>query len=249
MRVEADGWPIGELRPGPGRSTAIYALRGPPERREKLQLRLLHRGGQPVALLKLDVTPFVTWSGVIRHALAGVLTGLAFGAVWLVVRLPRPRDADAAPAFAAPGLRRCAGVFAAVAAYLVFWGGLKPVLQAPDEPQHLMKANAVLRQPWLTAGAAFEHNPRFVNPLPLWTPPVLARVFFRGDRCCRAADVELLKRVPWPSHASPPTLVPYRVALASYPARLLPRGVLAVAADCRHDPGVALPGHLRLSAS
>jgi hypothetical protein len=215
VRIEADGWVIGELRPRPGRSTAVYALRGPPERREKLQLRLLHRGGPRVALLNLEVTPFLTWSGVIRHALAGVLTGIAFGIVWLVVRLPRPIEASAV--LAGPGLRRAAVVCGAVAAYLAFWGGLKPVLQAPDEPQHLMKANAVVRQPWLTAGTTFDHAPRFVNPLPLRTPPELDRIFFRGDRSLSAADIDTIKRMPWPSFAWGPSREPHRVALASYP--------------------------------
>src|SRR6185436_11345788 len=44
LEVEADGWPIGELKPEPGTSTLYLPLRVAPARREKLQLRFLHEG-------------------------------------------------------------------------------------------------------------------------------------------------------------------------------------------------------------
>ena len=217
VRLEADGWPIGEVQAPPGRSTHAMLLWQPPERREKIQLRLLHQRGDPVAIARLEVVPEIRKRGMLKAGAGGFLTGVMLAALVFVVRLPpRARDAGGGPV--AARIAPCLAVFAAVTAYLAIWAGIKPVLQAPDEPQHLMKANAVLRQPWLTAGAQFEHVPRFVNPLPLWTPPVLDRVFFNGQAMLSAADVDLLKRVPWPSSASPRELVPYRVALASYPA-------------------------------
>ena len=216
VQVEADGWPIGELRPGPGRSTHQLPIRVAPARREKLQLRFLHQGGPPIALRDLTITPFTWWSVNIRHGFAGALTGLAFGLLWFVVRLPRA-PSTAVPLPDGPSFGRRAAVFAAVAAYLTLWAGLKPVLQAPDEPQHLMKANAVLKQPWLTAGAQFDHDPRFVNPLPLWTPPELGKVFFRGDLAMSEADVDAVKRADWVPADRRPGLETYHVALASYP--------------------------------
>jgi hypothetical protein len=215
VKVEADGWPVGEVAAPPGRSTHALLIRQPPERREKLQLRLLHEHGGAVAIARLAVAPEIRVTGMLKGGAGGFLTGAALAALLFIVRLPPRRPADRGPA---PVRRsRSVAVFAAVAAYLAIWAGVKPVLQAPDEPQHLMKANAVLRQPWLTAGAQFEHVPRFVNPLPLWTPPVLGRVFFNGTASLSAADLDQLKRVPWPSAEWQRHLVPYRVALASYP--------------------------------
>ncbi len=71
-----------------------------------------------------------------------------------------PRRQRQRQRYASTGLGRRIAVAALVAAYLTPWGLIKPVLQAPDEPQHLMKANGVRRQPWLTAAAQFEHDPR-----------------------------------------------------------------------------------------
>ena len=39
----------------------------------------------------------------------------------------------------------------AVFVYLAGWALIRPPLQSPDEPQHLMKANSVWLQPWLNA--------------------------------------------------------------------------------------------------
>jgi Predicted membrane protein (DUF2142) len=96
---------------------------------------------------------------------------------------------------------------------------IKPVLQAPDEPQHLMKTTAVLEQPWLTAAAQFEPDPRFLNTLALWHTPELGRLFFTGDATLSAADIDLLEHVAWPTAEQRATAAAttYRVALASYP--------------------------------
>jgi hypothetical protein len=54
----------------------------------------------------------------------------------------------------------------AVFLYLAFWAVLRPPLQSPDEPQHLMKANSVWLQPWLNdVSDRFLPDRTRVNPL------------------------------------------------------------------------------------
>jgi hypothetical protein len=219
LRVEVDGWPLGALRPPPGRSTHELAVWQPAERREKLEVRLLHESGEAMAIAGLDVRPQIRKKGMLRAGLAGMVAGIALGAVWLLARLPPPPPSQARAATeAATGIGGRLALFVAVVAYLVPWAGIKPVLQVPDEPQHLLKANGVLRQPWLTAGAQFDQELRFVNPIALWTPAELDRVFFNGGATLSGSDLERLKREPWPRADPPRELEPYRVALASYPA-------------------------------
>jgi hypothetical protein len=215
ISVEADGWPIGSFRPKPGRSTHTLSWRQIPTKREKLLLRVFHDGAAPIGLVKVDVFPRITLAGRIRHGLGGFITGVLLAALFLLVRLEPPRPA-CGERVGVRGLTRIA-VAALVALYLTPWALIKPVLQVPDEPQHLMKANAVRRQPWLTAAAQFEHDPRTLNPLALWHPPALGRIFYQGNATLSAADIDLLKHVPWASAEQRAAAGIYHVALASYP--------------------------------
>lgn len=225
ISVEADGWPVGSFHPAPGRSTQTFSWRQIPDKREKLLLRVFHDRAAPVGLVSVTVFPRITLAGRFRHASGGFVTGVLLAALYLLIRMPRAAAPGAAPAgvgastsaSAGTGFGRRAAVAALVAAYLAPWALIKPVLQAPDEPQHLMKANAVRRQPWLTAAAQFEHDPRFLNPLALWHPPALGRVFYNGDASLSAADIDLLEHVPWPTDEQRAVAGIYRVALASYP--------------------------------
>jgi hypothetical protein len=101
--------------------------------------------------------------------------------------------------------------------YLAGWALIRPPLQSPDEPQHLLKANSVWRQPWLNAVAdRFEPDRRYANPLALDTPPALNKLFFQPMNALTAAEVDALRTAPWLDAAgdAPP---PYQVAIATYP--------------------------------
>jgi hypothetical protein len=218
ISVEADGWPVASFRPKPGRSTHTVSWRHLPDKREKLVLRVLSDSAAPVGLVNVDVFPRVTPAGRFRHATSGFVTGVLLAALFLLIRLPRPPAvAESEPSSGVVTFGRRVALAAIVAAYLTPWAFIKPVLQAPDEPQHLMKATAVLKQPWLTAAAQFDHDPRFLNPLALWHPPALGRVFYYGNATLSAADIDLLEHAPWPDAGQRAAATTYRVALASYP--------------------------------
>ena len=108
-------------------------------------------------------------------------------------------------------------VAAAVFAYLAVWALLRPPLQSPDEPQHLMKANAVRLQPWLNAVPdRFEHDRGRVNPLALATPATLDKLFFNPYNALTIGEIDQLREVTWLPVDSPP-LPPYERAVATYP--------------------------------
>jgi hypothetical protein len=222
ISVEADGWPIASFRPAPGRSTHTFNWRQLPSKREKLLLRVFHDSAAPVGLVSVTVFPRITLLGRFRHATGGFVTGVLLAALFLLIRLPR---APASSVIETPdtsggvntGVARRIAVAALVAAYLTPWALIKPALQAPDEPQHLLKANAVLNQPWLTAAAQFEHDPRFLNTLALWHTPALGRIFYNSGASLSSADIDLLEHVSWPDAKQRAAATTYRVALASYP--------------------------------
>lgn len=105
----------------------------------------------------------------------------------------------------------------AVFAYLACWALIRPPLQSPDEPQHLMKANSVRLQPWLnTVPDHFVPDRRYVNPLAWDTPPSLGKLFFQPMNALTAAEVDVLRATPWlPRDGAP--LPAYQRAIATYP--------------------------------
>ncbi len=105
----------------------------------------------------------------------------------------------------------------AVFVYLAGWALLRPPLQSPDEPQHLMKANSVWLQPWLNAVPdRFVLDRTRVNPLAWATPPALDKLFFQPMNALSPADVDGLRTMPWLAPEGPP-LPPYQRGVATYP--------------------------------
>jgi hypothetical protein len=101
--------------------------------------------------------------------------------------------------------------------YLAGWALIRPPLQSPDEPQHLLKANSVWRQPWLNAVSDhFVPDRRYVNPLALDTPPALNKLFFQPLNALTTAEVDALRATPWLPREGPP-LPSYQRAIATYP--------------------------------
>jgi hypothetical protein len=101
--------------------------------------------------------------------------------------------------------------------YLAGWALIRPPLQSPDEPQHLMKANSVRLQPWLNAVPdQYEPDRRYVNPLAWQTPAALGKLFFQPMNALTSSDIAQLRTTPWLPRDGPP-LPPYQVAIATYP--------------------------------
>jgi hypothetical protein len=105
----------------------------------------------------------------------------------------------------------------AVFVYLAGWALIRPPLQSPDEPQHLMKANSVWLQPWLNGVSDhFVPDRGRVNPLAWETPAVLDKLFFQPLNALSPPDVDALRATPWLPAQGPP-LAPYQRAIATYP--------------------------------
>ena len=105
----------------------------------------------------------------------------------------------------------------AVFIYLVAWALIRPPLQSPDEPQHLMKANSVWLQPWLNAVSdRFVPDRARVNPLAWETPGPLDKLFFRPLNAMAPYEVDAVRATPWLSPQGPP-LAPYQRGVATYP--------------------------------
>jgi hypothetical protein len=99
--------------------------------------------------------------------------------------------------------------------YLGLWAVLKPLFQAPDEPQHLLRAASVRLQPWAARTPdVLTLDPRFLNPLVLWPPPNIGNIFFNAASHLSYEDIAILQATPW---QTPPPLAPYRTPLATYP--------------------------------
>jgi hypothetical protein len=122
--------------------------------------------------------------------------------------MPAPPSPRRRRAFAAGGL---------VFVYLAAWALVRPPLQSPDEPQHLLKANAVRLQPWFNAVPDhFAQDRRTANPLALDTPAVLDKLFFKAFNALAIAEIDQLRAVPWYPPDGPP-LPSYQRAIATYP--------------------------------
>jgi hypothetical protein len=105
----------------------------------------------------------------------------------------------------------------AVFVYLSGWALVRPPLQSPDEPQHLMKANSVWLQPWLNAVSdRFVPDRSRVNTLALETPALLDKLFFRPLNALAPGEVDVLRTTPWLPPQGPP-LPPYQRGVATYP--------------------------------
>ncbi|MEO5820045.1 MAG: DUF2142 domain-containing protein [Vicinamibacteraceae bacterium] len=105
----------------------------------------------------------------------------------------------------------------AVFVYLACWALIRPPLQSPDEPQHLMKANSVWLQPWLNdISDQFVPDRRRVNPLAWETPAILDKLFFQPLNALTPSEVDVLRATPWLAPDGP-ALTPYQRAIATYP--------------------------------
>jgi hypothetical protein len=104
---------------------------------------------------------------------------------------------------------------ALLVAYFGAWALLRPPLQTPDEPQHLLKATSIRRQPWVGPKGRFALDPRHLNPLGLDVSPGINKLYFKSFNAMSAADIAEAKSVKW---LDPQRHLPdYERAIASYP--------------------------------
>jgi len=235
--LEADHTPLGTATVTSAWAAYEFVIRTPasPLRKLTVQMNADVAGPNGPALDVGDVslTPVVTAFGLARHGGMGAL----IGALAYLLFVPRrwrkgekaqepaqdpaqeraqARGGDAAEA---PGRVATAIVAAALLAYFGAWALVKPPFLAADEPQHLMRAAAILKTPWLAPLGTFPHDARFLNPLALWHPPQLWKIIFPRARpeTMTREDVAALKRAAWRPASELEHQEPYRIALASYP--------------------------------
>jgi hypothetical protein len=179
-----------------------------------------------VGIGRVEVQPvFTTWN-VLQH---GVVGALIAALAWLVCLIGPEWSAKAAgegtddvgapplPVTSRVRWRHAIAILLIVWAYLGLWSVLKPPFQAPDEPQHLLRAASVRLQPWATlTGDTLTLDPRFFNPLVYWPPGNIGKLFFTNTNHLSKEDIAVLKAVPWRRTDLPP-LAPYRTPLATYP--------------------------------
>jgi hypothetical protein len=113
--------------------------------------------------------------------------------------------------------RGAIGLAAVLFLYFVLWALLRPPYQTPDEVQHHLRATSVLRHPWVAGAGEWTLDPRFTNPLALWTPPSLDKLFFDTSERLTLAEIAALERIPWPAADGRPGPETFQRAIASYP--------------------------------
>jgi hypothetical protein len=118
---------------------------------------------------------------------------------------------------AATSWRVAIGLVAVLFVYFSVWALLRPPYQTPDEVQHHMRATAVLRHPWVAGAGEWSLDPRYTNPLALWTPPSLDKLFFDTSERLTLGEIDALERIPWPAADGRPAPEMYRRPIASYP--------------------------------
>ncbi len=219
LQLEADHTPLGTADLTSAWAAYEVAIDTPPSPLQKLTLEVTAdvdgpiRGG--VQLRGQTLATVLTPLAVARRAVTGALVGALVMVPLLLLPIAQP------PAPVA-GVRSRATLPTAMVTcglllYFGVWLFIKPPLSGPDEPQHLMRAAAILKTPWLAHLGTFPHDVRFLNPLALWHPPGLWKVIFPSAQWMSADDVKALKRAAWRPPSELQHLEIYHIALASYP--------------------------------
>jgi hypothetical protein len=179
--------------------------------------------GLSVGVGRVSVGPVFTVRSVLVASLGGALAGFALWLLLLVRPVDAKIDADADPhAPSIPtrphwSLAHATAVLLIVWIYLGIWAVLKPPLQSPDEPQHFLRAESVLLQPWATPTPnVLTLDPRFVNPIVRFPTVDIGSMFFNGLEHLTYDRIARLKTIPWLVTLAP-DLVPFGTPLATYP--------------------------------
>jgi Predicted membrane protein (DUF2142) len=174
-------------------------------------------GAPPIDVGPVDITRELTTTRLLRDGIAGALAAMVLW--WLLTRSrSRLRLTPLAPSRNRDSVTAKASVLAVgLFGYFVVWALLRPPYQTPDEVQHHLRATAVLRHPWVAGAGEWSLDPRFTNPLALWTPASLDKLFFDDTERLTLAEISALERVSWPAADARPAPETYQRAIASYP--------------------------------
>lgn len=172
--------------------------------------------GAGPTLRGLRLSPELTWRSIARYALPGAGMGATF---WLLLCVTVPNGLQprrAAADTTRPRLRWREGAAAAgaVIGLLIVWAVIKPPLQAPDEPQHMVRAASVRLGPWVDGAQTVPMDARHTPPLLWGDSPILHPLIQHPERFLTRRDVAALE-------AQPPGRIPdgwrMQSAIASYP--------------------------------
>lgn len=186
----------------------------------QFQSALYGEGNRGVGVGRVVVTPVFTWLNVSQTGLIGALAGIAVWSLCLLRLKPSSLDSVQRE----PGAREKTGVLPVMARLVLIWAlfgmwaVLKPPLQSPDEPQHLVRAMSVRLQPWISRTPdTLIVDPRYRNPIPLWPQEDISHLFFNNSQHLSLAEIASLKARSWPTNGPLSPLTPYHTPLASYP--------------------------------
>lgn len=171
----------------------------------------------------ITAQPVMTIGARLRHGLAGagfglLLVLLCHPRVWRRLTSGATRLPEAA-VIAVPRdpTRRLVAVGALIFLWFSLWTLVKPILQAPDEPQHVMRAESIARTPWIARDIAIDPDPRTVNALAYDHPAALWNIISHVSTPLTAQDLAAFEQVPWGQAGSHIPVAPFRIAIASYP--------------------------------
>lgn len=177
--------------------------------------------GIGVGVGRVSVEPVLTVWSVLTHGFSGAIAGLLLWAILLIAPAGATTDHTDQPAFlVAPrwSVARALVVLLIVWIYLGIWAVLKPPLQSPDEPQHLLRAVSVARQPWATRTPNWlTLDQRFMNPLVRFPTNDIGALFFNRSEHLSYERIARLKARPWETTTLSPELTRYYTPLATYP--------------------------------
>jgi hypothetical protein len=217
--LEAEHTSLGRVQVGSAPAVHEIIIHTAPSPLRKLTLEISADvdGSNSPAVDVGDVVihPVMTPLGIARYGTFGALVGAL--ACFLLVPPRALALTRAAPADQRQPRVALAIVFGVLVAYFGAWALLRPPMVGPDEPQHLMRAMAILKTPWVAHNGTFPHDPRFLNPLALWHPPQLWKVILPSASSMTREDVAAVKRAAWKPERELQHLETYRIALASYP--------------------------------
>jgi hypothetical protein len=203
------------------RARVVLVVRAPAGTDGRLPLQADSRSpsGRGVVLESIRVAPvFAAWP-LARHGALGALVGAAFWLLafgWRVWSREVAAPGGDAGARTDPRLERraAAGAAGLVLAVLGPWTVLKPPLQAPDEPQHIVRATSMRLGPWVGGVQDFVIDTRHLIALSWGPSPILDGLIGRPERYLTREQVSSLEAYPQSVQISARRVV---TAHASYP--------------------------------
>jgi hypothetical protein len=176
---------------------------------------------QGVTLRSVRAAPVWTVWSVVRYGGVGAASGALLWVLTLGWSAVRGRAGIGSPLVRKEGwgegpgpVREAVIVAAASALLLTAWAVIKPPLQAPDEPQHVLRATSVPLAPWVAGVQSFAIDGPHAITLVWGVSPVLHGLIQHRELYLSRDQVEALKKHP---HVRLPDNLRITTAVASYP--------------------------------